>query len=329
MAGKKWYIRRNGIQRGPYRRTQIKELVGTGEILPNDLLWRTGLNGWIRAGDFPKLFRDAPTPSFGLLHGFALLAAGCLSMVALASGPWSDVHATVSTAVKPWLTAGSMASGAVALATFCFVFLHLFCSTGKVPTVPRSQDAPSESAAAPVGELHGAAASSDAPNRAANPLTMIPSSVEAPDRHGERLVAPNVLSPAPRTPARPFLPGYHLTPSALLGALAVAGILAGFTVAYFFRAAPPPAPRSLRERLIAIGRKNDIASMQTVINALGDPDPATSKMAVVVSEHLLGVRYPPQTKSDPATLRVNIQKDWARTLEQLRRRSTKGGMTGS
>lgn len=52
-----FYLTQNGVQRGPFRVFQIKEMVDRGEASPADLGWHPGLTGW-----FPLREIDAIAP---------------------------------------------------------------------------------------------------------------------------------------------------------------------------------------------------------------------------------------------------------------------------
>ena len=44
-----WYIARDGSRVGPYSHQQLIELVGSGELKPDDLVWKAGLASWTKA----------------------------------------------------------------------------------------------------------------------------------------------------------------------------------------------------------------------------------------------------------------------------------------
>lgn len=123
--------------------------------------------------------------------------------------------------------------------------------------------------------------------------------------------------PSVRRPRRFVLPLTML----LMAACSVAAFIAS-------RSRPGPTqPGSLQERLIIIGRSADLSAMPTVIDAIVDPDKATSSIAVAVAERLLGVRYSDADRTNPAALAGQIAADWNATREQMRRRHTRQGFT--
>jgi len=49
-----WYIYRNNEQYGPYSDEDISGFAQTGEILPDDYVWKESLTDWTRAADVPE-----------------------------------------------------------------------------------------------------------------------------------------------------------------------------------------------------------------------------------------------------------------------------------
>src|SRR5713101_3265696 len=50
-----WHIVRDGRPTGPIDEAEIARLAGEGGFAPDDLVWRPGLAGWIRAREAPEL----------------------------------------------------------------------------------------------------------------------------------------------------------------------------------------------------------------------------------------------------------------------------------
>ncbi|MBF9032615.1 DUF805 domain-containing protein [Rhodobacterales bacterium HKCCE2091] len=44
-----WYYSDGTTRHGPVEETEIQRLIGTGEIIPSTLVWKTGLDGWMTA----------------------------------------------------------------------------------------------------------------------------------------------------------------------------------------------------------------------------------------------------------------------------------------
>lgn len=57
-----WFIRRGQEQWGPYPTQRMKEMVASGNLHPDDLVWRDGLNAWQAAGSVTDFFPRRPPP---------------------------------------------------------------------------------------------------------------------------------------------------------------------------------------------------------------------------------------------------------------------------
>ncbi len=57
-----WYVSINGESHGPFADAQLRELVSTGRLGPNDLVWRDGMAEWVGAGKIKGLFPGGATP---------------------------------------------------------------------------------------------------------------------------------------------------------------------------------------------------------------------------------------------------------------------------
>jgi len=58
-----WFYARDTTQHGPVDEAFLFQLAERGELGPSDLLWRPGLDSWIRADILPGLFAPPPLPS--------------------------------------------------------------------------------------------------------------------------------------------------------------------------------------------------------------------------------------------------------------------------
>ena len=60
-----WYFTENGQQQGPVALAELKRRAASGQLRPDDLVWRVGLPQWMPAsltrGLFPDLKPDLPT----------------------------------------------------------------------------------------------------------------------------------------------------------------------------------------------------------------------------------------------------------------------------
>lgn len=61
-----WYYARGGQRYGPVEQAELQRLAAAGQLVANDLVWRSGLPDWLPAGQTPELaslFRpSAPAP---------------------------------------------------------------------------------------------------------------------------------------------------------------------------------------------------------------------------------------------------------------------------
>jgi hypothetical protein len=56
MAEVQWYYARNDQPMGPVSATELQQLVEAGELKPDDLLWREGMEAWTTAINLRGLF---------------------------------------------------------------------------------------------------------------------------------------------------------------------------------------------------------------------------------------------------------------------------------
>src|SRR3954465_444646 len=64
MPETQWYYARNDQQYGPVSAADLKQLAEAGQLSPNDLLWREGMDAWTTAVNLRGLFaEDAAAPS--------------------------------------------------------------------------------------------------------------------------------------------------------------------------------------------------------------------------------------------------------------------------
>jgi hypothetical protein len=57
-----WYAATNGERKGPYDESTLRLLVETGEVAPDDLVWRAGLVDWVHAAQVSALYLPPPVP---------------------------------------------------------------------------------------------------------------------------------------------------------------------------------------------------------------------------------------------------------------------------
>ncbi len=67
-----WYYIKNGQQVGPVSSVQLKQLAVSGDLQPNDLVWKEGMSQWVAAQRLKGLFHAAtavaPPPTVAIQH---------------------------------------------------------------------------------------------------------------------------------------------------------------------------------------------------------------------------------------------------------------------
>jgi len=58
MADVQWYYARNNQRFGPVSAIELKQLADSGNLLPDDLLWREGMESWATAINLRGLFGE-------------------------------------------------------------------------------------------------------------------------------------------------------------------------------------------------------------------------------------------------------------------------------
>lgn len=61
MADAVWYFADGDVERGPITEAQLRSLIGTGNLKPEDLVWKEGMDDWTAAGEVSGLFDPAPS----------------------------------------------------------------------------------------------------------------------------------------------------------------------------------------------------------------------------------------------------------------------------
>jgi hypothetical protein len=59
MADAVWYFADGDVQRGPITEAQLRALIGTGNLTPEDQVWKEGMEDWTAAGEVAGLFNQA------------------------------------------------------------------------------------------------------------------------------------------------------------------------------------------------------------------------------------------------------------------------------
>ncbi len=80
MPDRSWFYASEGQQQGPFPETQLRQLIASGTVTADTLVWSEGMAGWQRAGEIPDLFSggEAPpaTPDRGMPMTAGSAAAG-------------------------------------------------------------------------------------------------------------------------------------------------------------------------------------------------------------------------------------------------------------
>ncbi len=72
MAEVQWYYAKNDQPMGPVSATELQQLVDSGELKPDDLLWREGMEAWTTAINLHGLFNaDEAIPASGAVSTIA------------------------------------------------------------------------------------------------------------------------------------------------------------------------------------------------------------------------------------------------------------------
>ena len=58
MADRSWFFASQGQQQGPFPEAKLRELIATGKVTPETLVWTEGMANWQKAGDVPGLLAD-------------------------------------------------------------------------------------------------------------------------------------------------------------------------------------------------------------------------------------------------------------------------------
>jgi hypothetical protein len=58
-----WYVSVQGVKDGPFTDDRITQMVKSGELKANDLVWKLDLAVWTTAARVPGLFRNPPSAS--------------------------------------------------------------------------------------------------------------------------------------------------------------------------------------------------------------------------------------------------------------------------
>jgi hypothetical protein len=76
MSDRSWFFASQGQQQGPLPEARLRELIGSGAVTAETLVWSEGMTGWQKAGDIPGLFFGSGAPPAIPQSGGPLTSAG-------------------------------------------------------------------------------------------------------------------------------------------------------------------------------------------------------------------------------------------------------------
>jgi hypothetical protein len=76
MSDRSWFFASQGQQQGPYPEAQLRELIASGAVTAETLLWSEGMSGWQKAADIPGLLSGAGGPPAIRRPGGPLISGG-------------------------------------------------------------------------------------------------------------------------------------------------------------------------------------------------------------------------------------------------------------
>ena len=89
MADRQWYTGRDGKQEGPFSDERLRELIASGMVRGDTLVWSAGMTNWAKASEVPGLMpaRHWPkaSPAIARNRKSPLLRRRCASAAATSS----------------------------------------------------------------------------------------------------------------------------------------------------------------------------------------------------------------------------------------------------
>jgi hypothetical protein len=76
MSNRSWFFASRGTQQGPYPEARLRELIASGTVTAETLVWSEGMTGWQNAGDVPGLLSGGSGPSAIPHTGLPLTSGG-------------------------------------------------------------------------------------------------------------------------------------------------------------------------------------------------------------------------------------------------------------
>jgi hypothetical protein len=76
MSNRSWFFASEGKQQGPYPEARLHELIASGTVTVETLVWSEGMTGWQKAGDIPGLLAGGSGPPTVPAPGGQMTSAG-------------------------------------------------------------------------------------------------------------------------------------------------------------------------------------------------------------------------------------------------------------
>ena len=100
MSNQEWYYGQDGVQRGPVTLAELRALVRTGQISPDDLVWFEGMPDWLPARDAAALWEEQTAGTVPLSRADPrvsplAIASLALGLMAVACCPLTGIGAVV------------------------------------------------------------------------------------------------------------------------------------------------------------------------------------------------------------------------------------------
>jgi len=76
MADQSWFFASQGQQQGPFPDAQFRQLIATGKVTTDTLVWTEGMANWQKAGDVPGLLAGGGAPAMPRAGGLPMNGGG-------------------------------------------------------------------------------------------------------------------------------------------------------------------------------------------------------------------------------------------------------------
>ena len=76
MADQSWFFASQGQQQGPFPEAQFRQLIATGKVTTETLVWTEGMANWQKAGDVPGLLAGGGATAMPRAGGLPMNGGG-------------------------------------------------------------------------------------------------------------------------------------------------------------------------------------------------------------------------------------------------------------